>query len=153
METPDDFDDPVLVGRSQVARAGKAQAALEQAGRNLAPVAVAVSVERRDGQKVVVMGAGPAGLSAGYALAQAGWQVEVYEQLPQVGGLARTVEVSLRYVKPHGALYHMACRDDAYARPVVLATALFGLKLMGLPGSRLEALSAGRCPFASIAPR
>ena len=51
-----------------------------------------MSVERRDGQKVVILGAGPAGLSTGYALAQAGWQVEVYEQLPQVGGLARTVE-------------------------------------------------------------
>lgn len=46
----------------------------------------------RDNQKVVILGAGPAGLSAGYALAQAGWHVEVYEQLPQVGGLARTVE-------------------------------------------------------------
>ena len=57
--------------------------------------------------------------------------------------------VTLRYVKPHGALYNMACRDDAYARPVVAAAELFGLALMGLPGSRLEALSAGRCPFVA----
>ena len=55
--------------------------------------------------------------------------------------------IALRYVKPHGALYNLACRDDAYARPVVEATALFGLALMGLPESRLEALSVGRCPF------
>jgi len=48
--------------------------------------------EPRDRRKVVVLGAGPAGLSAGYALARAGWQVDVYEQLDQVGGLARTVE-------------------------------------------------------------
>ncbi len=41
----------------------------------------------------------------------------------------------------------MACRDDRLARPVVAAAELFGLPLMGLPGSRLEALSAGRCPF------
>jgi UPF0271 protein len=41
----------------------------------------------------------------------------------------------------------MACRDDAYARPVVAAAEVFGLALMGLPGSRLEALSADRVPF------
>ena len=43
----------------------------------------------------------------------------------------------------------MACRDDAYARPVVAASALFSLPLLGLPGSRLQALSAGRCPFVA----
>ena len=43
----------------------------------------------------------------------------------------------------------MACRDEAYARPVVDAAALFGLAVMGLPGSRLEAASAGRCPFVA----
>jgi UPF0271 protein len=41
----------------------------------------------------------------------------------------------------------LACRDDAYARPVVEATALFKLPLLGLPDSRLQALSAGRCRF------
>jgi protoporphyrinogen oxidase len=40
----------------------------------------------------VVLGAGPAGLAAGLALARAGWHVQVYEQAPMVGGLARTVE-------------------------------------------------------------
>lgn len=41
---------------------------------------------------VVILGAGPAGLSTGYALARAGWNVQVYEQATMVGGLARTVE-------------------------------------------------------------
>jgi UPF0271 protein len=68
-------------------------------------------------------------------------------QIGALAGLARAMGVPLRYVKPHGALYNMACRDDAYARPVVEAVALFGLQLMGLPNSRLQALSAGRCPF------
>ncbi|HWG47141.1 MAG TPA: 5-oxoprolinase subunit PxpA [Gemmataceae bacterium] len=72
---------------------------------------------------------------------------ECVYQIGALAGLARTVGVSLRYVKPHGALYNMACRDDAYARPIVAAVALFGLELMALPESRLEALSAGRCPF------
>jgi protoporphyrinogen oxidase len=40
---------------------------------------------------VLVMGAGPAGLATGYALSQAGWAVQVYDQGDQVGGLARTI--------------------------------------------------------------
>src|SRR5581483_3493822 len=40
---------------------------------------------------VIIMGAGPAGLAAGFALARAGWVVQVYEQALQVGGLARTL--------------------------------------------------------------
>jgi UPF0271 protein len=68
-------------------------------------------------------------------------------QIGALSGLARAAGLTLRYVKPHGALYNMACRDDGYARPVVEAVALFGLDLMALPGSRLEALSAGRCSF------
>jgi UPF0271 protein len=70
-------------------------------------------------------------------------------QIGALAGLARAVGVPLRYVKPHGALYNMACRDDAYARPVVSAVALFGLHLLGLPNSRLQALSAGQCPFVA----
>jgi len=72
---------------------------------------------------------------------------ECVYQLGALAGLARAVGASVRYVKPHGALYNMACRDDAYARPIVEAATLFGLGLVALPDSRLEALSAGRCPF------
>jgi UPF0271 protein len=64
-------------------------------------------------------------------------------------GLARSAGVAVAYLKPHGALYNMACRDDAYARPVVAAAEVLGLALMGLPGSRLEALAAGRVPFVA----
>jgi len=68
-------------------------------------------------------------------------------QIGVLAGLARAVGVEVLYVKPHGALYTMACRDDNVAQPIVAATESFGLKLMALPGSRLEALCAGRCPF------
>jgi UPF0271 protein len=68
-------------------------------------------------------------------------------QIGALTGLARAAGCRVRYVKPHGALYNMACRDDAYARPVVAAAELFGLAVLGLPTSRLEAVSAGRCPF------
>jgi UPF0271 protein len=70
-------------------------------------------------------------------------------QIGALAGLARAVGVSLTHVKPHGALYNMACRDDRYARPVVAAAELFQLTLLGLPGSRLEVLSAGKCSFVA----
>src|SRR4029077_21096496 len=70
-------------------------------------------------------------------------------QIGALAGLARAARAELRYVKPHGALYNLACRDERFARPIVAALELFGLKLMGLPGSRLEALSKGRCPFVA----
>jgi len=70
----------------------------------------------------------------------------------QVGALlalGRAAGWPVRHIKPHGALYNLACRDDAYARPVVAAAEFFGLPLLGLPGSRLQALSDGRCPFVA----
>jgi UPF0271 protein len=74
---------------------------------------------------------------------------ECVYQVGALGGLARAVGQPLHHLKPHGALYNMACRDDAYARPVIAAAELFELALLGLPGSRLEALSAGRCRFVA----
>jgi 5-oxoprolinase (ATP-hydrolysing) subunit A len=68
-------------------------------------------------------------------------------QIGALTGLARVEGITLRYVKPHGALYNLAGRDDAYARPIIEAVCLFGLELMALPESRLEVLSAGRCTF------
>src|SRR5690242_9496962 len=44
-------------------------------------------------QKTLVLGAGPAGLTAGYLLGKAGRDVVVLEAEAQVGGLAKTVEV------------------------------------------------------------
>src|SRR5215207_7368972 len=70
----------------------------------------------------------------------------------QTGGLAAlagTCGTTLSHVKPHGALYNMACRDDTLARPVVDAAAAFNLALVGLAGSRLESACAGRVPFLS----
>ncbi len=78
---------------------------------------------------------------------------QIYEdcvyQIGALMGLARAAGTTVRHLKAHGALYNMACREDAYARPIVAAAELFGLPLLGLPGSRLEALSAGRCRFVA----
>jgi UPF0271 protein len=70
-------------------------------------------------------------------------------QVGALAGLARAAGMALHHIKPHGALYNMACRDDAYARPIVETAALFQLPLLGLPDSRLQAQSAGRCPFVA----
>src|SRR5437870_134691 len=76
---------------------------------------------------------------------------QVYEdcvyQIGALAGVARACGAALSHVKAHGALYNMACRDDRYGWPIVAAATLFGLPLLGLPGSRLEALSRGKCPF------
>ena len=84
-------------------------------------------------------------------LAQSEQQVfqETVYQVGALVGLARAAGIVLHHLKPHGALYNQACQDDAYARTIVEAAVLFGLPLMGLPGSRLQALAAGRCRFVA----
>jgi UPF0271 protein len=61
-------------------------------------------------------------------------------QTGALAGLAQAVGVHLRYLKPHGALYNQACREDAFARPIMAAAEVLCLPVMGLPHSRLAAL-------------
>ncbi len=74
---------------------------------------------------------------------------EVFEDcVYQIGALramAQAIGSEVRYVKAHGALYNLACREQAYARPVVRAAQQFQLAIMGLPNSVLaqEAQRAG----------
>jgi UPF0271 protein len=70
-------------------------------------------------------------------------------QIGALMALARAAGTEVVYLKPHGALYNMACRDDAYARPLVAVAEFFSLPLLALPGSRLQALSAGHCRFVA----
>ncbi|MQY31398.1 LamB/YcsF family protein [Nocardia aurantia] len=64
------------------------------------------------------------------------------ECLYQIGALdacARAAGDAVRYVKPHGALYHSASADPEIAAAVVSAlTAFGGLALLASPGSELE---------------
>jgi len=68
-------------------------------------------------------------------------------QIGVLQNLARLAGVKIRYLKPHGALYHQAMRDDGFANPVIVAAEMMGLAVIGLPGSRLETLCKGRVPF------
>src|SRR5262249_41634149 len=48
-----------------------------------------VKVGKFNGKKVVVVGSGPAGLSAAYQLARLGYKVTILEKSPKAGGLNR----------------------------------------------------------------
>ena len=72
------------------------------------------------------------------------------ECLYQVGallGLARSAGCIVRYLKPHGALYNMACRDAGLAAAIVSAAAELGLAVMGLPGSQMQRAAKGKVSF------
>jgi len=52
------------------------------------------SIPKMHGEKVAIVGAGPAGLSAAYELAKLGYPVTVFERMPEPGGM-------MRYGIPH----------------------------------------------------
>jgi UPF0271 protein len=68
-------------------------------------------------------------------------------QIGALRAIAAQEGVEVKYVKPHGGLYHQANRDDDYAAAVARAATSFGLAIMGLPGSKLEARARNGCRF------
>jgi UPF0271 protein len=72
---------------------------------------------------------------------------DVLYQLGALAAFARVAGTSVRYVKPHGALYNTAADDPTQARAVAEAVASYDLELplLGLPSSALqdEAAAAG----------
>ncbi len=73
-------------------------------------------------------------------------QVEILitGQVSALGSLAREAGVSIRYLKPHGALYNQAQCQEPIARGVVAAAAALNLPLLGQPGALVEALCCER---------
>lgn len=63
----------------------------------------------------------------------------VLYQIGALAGIAASEGVRLQHVKPHGALYNMACRDEALAEAIARAVVAFDptLVLFGLPDSAL----------------
>jgi UPF0271 protein len=68
-------------------------------------------------------------------------------QLGALTAMAEVLGLTVRYVKPHGALYNQACRDRRIADLLVIGLAQFGLPVLGLPESELAAACRDRVPF------
>jgi UPF0271 protein len=68
-------------------------------------------------------------------------------QLGALEAIASALGMSVRYVKPHGALYNQACRECPVADLFVIAAAQFQLPVVGLPDSQLEMACRGHVPF------
>jgi UPF0271 protein len=64
---------------------------------------------------------------------------QVADQVGTLDAIARAEGVVVRYLKPHGALYHRVARDDEQAAAVLAGSG--DLPVLGMPGSRLLALA------------
>ncbi|GAC1448961.1 MAG: 5-oxoprolinase subunit PxpA [Isosphaeraceae bacterium] len=65
----------------------------------------------------------------------------ILEQVEFLASLAGEVGVDLLFLKPHGALYNQAQRQEEVARGVVSAARRLGLPLLGQPESILKRLA------------
>ncbi|MGO9600606.1 MAG: 5-oxoprolinase subunit PxpA [Isosphaeraceae bacterium] len=68
----------------------------------------------------------------------------ILEQTVTLRQLAEAVGCSIRFLKPHGALYNQAQRQDAVAEGVIAAAERLSLPLLGQPGTILERLAVSR---------
>jgi len=65
----------------------------------------------------------------------------IRDQVATLGALAAEADVPVRFLKPHGALYNQAQRQDEIARGVIAAAVALGIPLLGQPGTVLERLA------------
>ena len=65
---------------------------------------------------------------------------EVAEQVATLDAIARQEGTAVRYLKPHGALYHRVTDDSEQAAAVLAGSG--SLPVLGFPGSRLLELAA-----------
>ena len=72
---------------------------------------------------------------------------QVAEQVGVLAAIAEAEGIRVRYVKPHGALYHRVTDDEEQASAVLAGSG--ELPVLGFPGSRLLALAsaAGRATY------
>jgi UPF0271 protein len=85
-------------------------------------------------------------------------RADVLYQVGALDALARSAGTRVRYVKPHGALYHATTRHESQAAAVVDAVRALdpGLALLGSPGSLLLQAGAAaglRCVTEAFADR
>ncbi len=70
--------------------------------------------------------------------------------LYQIGWLmhhAKEVGVEVKYIKPHGGLYHQANRLHEYARPIVNAASMIKLPLLAMSTSLMRGYAHGNVAF------
>src|SRR4051812_38173657 len=71
---------------------------------------------------------------------------QVADQVGTLSGIASAAGTRVRYVKPHGALYHRVMDDEDQAAAVLEGSG--GLAVLGMPGALLRgAVAAGREVF------
>lgn len=63
-------------------------------------------------------------------------------QIDDMADLEEAAGIRLRFLKPHGALYNQAQRDDRQALGVVLEAQRLGLPVLGQPGGLVERWAA-----------
>lgn len=68
-------------------------------------------------------------------------------QIGALSAMAQLHGLTVRYLKPHGALYNQACRNEDTAIGVIDAAVAVSLPVIGLPGSWLEAEATDRVSF------
>lgn len=61
-------------------------------------------------------------------------------QIGALKGFLDGTDTALHHIKPHGALYGMACRDETVAHAICDAAEPFGVPLMGLAGTLQESV-------------
>lgn len=74
---------------------------------------------------------------------------QTFQQVQQLRTWCHDVGLQVRYIKPHGALYHQVNKNDAYADALISAAVMASLPIVGLPGSRLQQRAEGRVPFVA----
>jgi UPF0271 protein len=67
---------------------------------------------------------------------------DLTEQVEALAAAARDASTSVRYLKPHGALYNRCVHDPEHARAVVSVASTYALPLLGLPRSVLLDLAS-----------
>ncbi len=65
---------------------------------------------------------------------------QVADQVGTLTAIARAAGTDVRYLKPHGALYHRTMDDEAQAAAVLAGSG--GLPVLGMPGALLAAAAA-----------
>lgn len=72
---------------------------------------------------------------------------QTFQQVQQLRRWCEALQITVKYIKPHGALYHQTNSVDQYAEALIAAAHLTGLPIVGLSGSRLQQLANGRVRF------